>query len=197
VNLTKGSPQVFKTAHHPDFKRDHRLRVVDVALATSAAPAFFPIAEIEDELFVDGGLYANCPDLIGLHEAEHFFGVASDRVRMLSVGTTSTFFSVSHTIGRRLGIFGWYNRLPQTAMSSQQLSAVNITTHRLGDRYIRIDAVQSSEQERDLSFDVATAEACRTLRALAAAAYQDSIGRAGVLEILSREAPEPTFFYPQ
>ena len=24
VNLTKGAPQVFKTDHHPDFKRDHR-----------------------------------------------------------------------------------------------------------------------------------------------------------------------------
>ena len=28
---------------------------------------------IGDELFADGGLFANSPDLIALHEAEHFF----------------------------------------------------------------------------------------------------------------------------
>lgn len=61
VCLTKGGPQIFKTDHHPDFSRDHRLRAVDVALATSAAPAYFPIAVIDDSLYADGGLYANPP----------------------------------------------------------------------------------------------------------------------------------------
>lgn len=72
VNLTKGKPQVFKTAHHPTFVRDWRLKVVDVALATSAAPTYFPIHRIGGEMFADGGLYANSPDQLALHEAEHF-----------------------------------------------------------------------------------------------------------------------------
>jgi uncharacterized protein len=59
VNLTKGRPQVFKTPHHPDFRTDLYLRVVDIALATSAAPTYFPVAEISDALYADGGLYAN------------------------------------------------------------------------------------------------------------------------------------------
>src|SRR5277367_2880466 len=63
VCLTKGGPQIFKTDHHADFSRDHRLKAVDVALATSAAPSYFPIAEIDDGLYADGGLYANSPDL--------------------------------------------------------------------------------------------------------------------------------------
>ncbi len=41
VNYSTGAPVLFKTSHHADFKRDHRFRVVDVALATSAAPAIF------------------------------------------------------------------------------------------------------------------------------------------------------------
>src|ERR1700730_12800904 len=41
VCLTKGGPQIFKTSHHPDFSRDHRLKAVDAALATSAAPSYF------------------------------------------------------------------------------------------------------------------------------------------------------------
>jgi patatin-like phospholipase/acyl hydrolase len=46
VNLTQGAPQIFKTRHHVDFDRDWRLKAVDVALATSAAPTFFPPARI-------------------------------------------------------------------------------------------------------------------------------------------------------
>jgi uncharacterized protein len=72
VNLTKGRPQVFKTPHNIDFCSDLHLKVVDVALATSAAPTYFPVAEIGDALYADGGLYANSPDLLALHEAEHF-----------------------------------------------------------------------------------------------------------------------------
>ena len=34
---------VFKTPHHPDFKLDWKEEVVTIALATSAAPTFFPL----------------------------------------------------------------------------------------------------------------------------------------------------------
>jgi predicted acylesterase/phospholipase RssA len=72
VSLTKGGPQIFKTDHHSDFGSDHRLKAVDVAMATSAAPTHFPIAEIGDGLYADGGLYADSPDLIAVHEVERF-----------------------------------------------------------------------------------------------------------------------------
>ena len=55
VNLTKGGPKIFKTGHHPRLVLDWRLKVVDVALATSAAPTYFPIHAIQDQLFADGG----------------------------------------------------------------------------------------------------------------------------------------------
>ena len=93
VCLTKGGPQIFKTNHHRDFSRDHRLKAVDVALATSAAPSYFPIAEIGDGLYADGGLYANSPDLIAIHEAEHFFRADITDIRILSIGTTTSKFS--------------------------------------------------------------------------------------------------------
>jgi patatin-like phospholipase/acyl hydrolase len=72
LNLTHGEPQVFKTRHHDTYHRDYRYRVIDIALATSAAPVFFPIAELDNQLFADGGLFANAPDLAALHEAESF-----------------------------------------------------------------------------------------------------------------------------
>ena len=41
--LLTGRGQFFKTPHHPTFELDQRMAVVDVALATSAAPVYFPI----------------------------------------------------------------------------------------------------------------------------------------------------------
>ena len=74
VNVTEGRPQVFKTRHKSEWHRDWKLKAIDVALATSAAPTFFELAEVSGSLYSDGGLFANAPDLIAFHEAEHYFG---------------------------------------------------------------------------------------------------------------------------
>ncbi|VVN72321.1 hypothetical protein PS718_00498 [Pseudomonas fluorescens] len=69
VNLSTGKPQFFKTPHNPNFNRDGRLTLVDAAMATSAAPTYFPPHHCEalDSYFADGGLVANNPSLIGLY----------------------------------------------------------------------------------------------------------------------------------
>ena len=64
------------------------MAIVDAALATSAAPTFFPVHRIKGELFADGGLYANAPDQLALHEAEYFLEVGLPDIAMLSIGTT-------------------------------------------------------------------------------------------------------------
>jgi patatin-like phospholipase/acyl hydrolase len=198
VNLTKGKPQVIKTDHHPDFKLDHKHLLVDVAMAASAAPTFFPVAEIGNELFADGGLYANSPDLIAFHEARTFFKVHADEVRMLSIGTTTSRFSFSHVGKRDLGIYQWRKRLPYTIISSQQMDVGFIMKHVLGDNYIRIDAIQSKEQESDLGLDVATAEAQSTICGLADATYQDHCSNnTDLLRMLEYEAKAPKFYYRQ
>lgn len=122
VNVTSGKPQVFKTRHKAEWTRDWKYKVVDVALATSAAPTFFELAEVDGQRYADGGLYANAPDLLALHEAEHFFDVPSTAVRILSVGTTTNMYSLSFETGRELGIQGWMddNRLFSVTISSQQ-----------------------------------------------------------------------------
>lgn len=119
VNVTSGKPQVFKTRHKAEWTRDWKYKVVDVALATSAAPTFFELAEVDGQRYADGGLYANAPDLLALHEAEHFFDVPSTAVRILSVGTTTNMYSLSFETGRELGIQGWMddNRLFSVTIS--------------------------------------------------------------------------------
>jgi patatin-like phospholipase/acyl hydrolase len=122
VNVTEGKPQIFKTRHVAEWNRDWKLKVVDVALATSAAPTFFRLAEVGNNLYADGGMFANAPDFVALHEAEHFLGVPRDALRLLSIGTTTQKYSVSHSAGRDFGILDWMSeqRLFNVIISSQQ-----------------------------------------------------------------------------
>lgn len=197
VNLTKGKPQVFKTPHKPAFRTDLHLKVVDVALATAAAPTYFPIAEIGDALYVDGGLYANSPDLLAVHEAEHFFEWPVSAIHLLSIGTTTSQFSFAHAHGRQLGSFGWWSeqRLVNVIIASQQHSVDYIMGHRLADRYLRLDADQSKEQERHLALDVATEDAQKTIRGLAAATVQSHINDARLKAFLVHKAQPPVFYH--
>ena len=196
VNLTKGGPQVFKTSHHATFVRDWRLDVVDVALATSAAPTFFPLHRIGGELFADGGLYANAPDHLALHEAEHFLGWHPKDVSMLSIGTTTSQFSFSNTVPSDMGWMAWMQdqRLPNVMISSQQIVAQEMLRHRLGDRYLRIDQKQSPQQERFLGLDVATPGSILDLRGLAEASAREHLAKPALQSMLLHRAPAPIFF---
>lgn len=178
VNVTEGRPQVFKTRHKPEWHRDLKLKAVDVALATSAAPTFFELAEVSGSLYSDGGLFANAPDLIAFHEAEHYFGLAADAVRILSIGTTTKSYSISFNAGREFGVADWMQeaRLFSVMISAQQQFVDQLMAHRLGDRYLRLDKEPSQEQASDLGLDIATPVAIRTLKALATKATTDLIG---------------------
>jgi patatin-like phospholipase/acyl hydrolase len=199
VNLTKGGPQVFKTPHHPHFQLDKSLKVVDVALATSAAPTFFPLAEIGSSLYADGGLFANSPDLMAVHEAEHFFKIPREKIQLLSIGTTTSSFSFSHSTSRKLGLIGWARnqRLIQAMLASQQQMVDYMLKHSLGDRYFRIDAFQSAEQQKDLVLDVANEAAQKTLVGLADASSQEAINQKLVLDMFSRRADTTLFIEPR
>ena len=178
VNVTQGKPQVFKTRHKAEWTRDWKFKAVDVALATAAAPTFFELAEVGGNLYADGGLFANAPDLVALHEAEHFFSVPTDAVRILSIGTTTKSYSVSFGAGRQFGIADWMEdqRLFSVTISAQQQFVDQLIQHKLQDRYFRLDHEPSQEQTKDLGLDVATETARKTLKALADKATTDVLG---------------------
>lgn len=177
VNLTQGSPQVFKTRHKEQWERDSKFRVTDIALATAAAPTFFELAEIGGDRYADGGMFANAPDQIALHEAEHYFNVDASQVHILSVGTTTKSYSVAHSAGLSFGIGDWMDdtRLFSVMISAQQQFIAQIMRHRLGDRYVRIDREPSHEQAEELGLDIATKDAAATLISLANKAVTDII----------------------
>ena len=196
VNLTKGRPTVFKTAHHPTFVRDWKLRVSDVALATSAAPTFFPVHRIGGEIFADGGVYANAPDQLALHEAEHFLAQPLSDVRLLSIGTTTSRFSMSNITNPNMGWLAWMEgeRLTSMMIASQQINADAMLRHRLGTNYLRIDHDRSPEQDRHLGLDIATEATTADLRGLAESSVRDHLGSGALAPFLTHRAAVPTFY---
>lgn len=191
VNMTKSQVQMFKTPHHRDLKVDQKRLAVDVALATSAAPTFFPMAKFDESLFIDGGIVANAPDLCAIHEAVQYCGVHSDDIRILSLGTTTKKFSLPNSVRVNFGRFGWMrkDRLPSTLISAQQQLVDFMLKQQLKDRYLRIDALPSEEQTSDLGLDVADKKRRSTLQGLASSAYQEFIPNPLLQSMLKHEAP--------
>jgi hypothetical protein len=95
------SVYVFKTAHHPRFELDHKQRAVDVALATAAAPTYFPAHELADgALLVDGGVWANNPVGMAAVETVSVLGWPGDCIRILSIGCTDPLYTCAANSGR-------------------------------------------------------------------------------------------------
>ncbi len=190
VNLTKGGPKIFKTGHHPRLFFDWRLKVVDVALATSAAPTYFPIHKIEDELFADGGMFANSPDLIAMHEAEQFLKIDRTDIKVLSVGTTSTAFAMSNSLKRKMGIIDWVwdERLTSVIIGSQQAITHDMMKHLLGSDYVRVDRTQVDHQRAELALDCASGIAKADLQSMASNSVAELAGNE-TLRAMLRHAP--------
>jgi hypothetical protein len=95
------SVYVFKTAHHQRFEVDHKQKAVDVALATAAAPTYFPAHALADgALLLDGGVWANNPTGMAAVEAVSVLGWPSESLRILSLGCTEPLYSCPPRAGR-------------------------------------------------------------------------------------------------
>ncbi|WP_166636783.1 CBASS cGAMP-activated phospholipase [Cognatilysobacter terrigena] len=188
LNMTTGKQQILKTRHDPSWDRDHRYNAYQVALATAAAPIYFPLAEIDNQLFADGGLVANAPDLVALHEANRFMGQRDDRVRMLSVGTLSSRYSLPSDIQRGMGVWQWLKPLKfpliETVLAAQQQFAIQLVQHRLGENYTRIDGEPSDTVMRTVGLDKADAAAQKALLGLAAKDVSDVLGTEAIQRFL-------------
>src|SRR5262249_28062883 len=78
---TEGVALLFRTPHHPSFAHDGERTAASVGLATAAAPTFFQAytSDRSKRTYVDGGVWANCPALVGIVEAIRWLGVAPDQ----------------------------------------------------------------------------------------------------------------------
>ncbi len=152
---------VMKTAHHQRFIFEHSAPAVDVALATSAAPTYFeasPFPSHEGCSYVDGGVWANCPVMVGLLEAVCFLKVPLDEIYILSIGTTTTPFSIAEHVkssGLRWNI-GLVN-----LMFEGQMEAALSQAKLLIDK--RLHRINTTVRAGEFSLDDASPEKIRQL----------------------------------
>lgn len=202
INYSSGQPQVFKTPHNLNFKRDYKCQLVDVALATSAAPAYFPRHTFNNNQYVDGGLYANAPGLLAAHEAEIFFRRPLETVHLLSIGTMSSRFTANPRRNRSGGTYDWGGLNP--ANTPKRLFGLSISVleslsdfmlrHRLPGRYIHIDETLTDERASAVALDIADSSAIEVLRGAAFEQSKFWIGKSEFQPFLKHLAPSPKFF---
>lgn len=113
VDAKTQKPVILKTPHHEKFKRDYKRKAVDACMATSAAPFYFPMAALPrseaagHDVFVDGGLWANNPVLVGLVEAL-LLAKEGQKIQIISVGTCNPPEGQSYSIDEcRRGALCW------------------------------------------------------------------------------------------
>ena len=79
-------------------------------------------------------------------------------------------------------------------MSAQQQLVEYMLGHQLEERYMKIDAVQSEEQQADLALDVADKNARGTLLGLAEGTIQKVSADSRLQRFLSHKPEAPQFF---
>lgn len=182
VNLTTGKPQFFKTPHNPDFTRDGPLKLIDAALATSAAPTYFAPHHCPDlrAHFADGGLVANNPSYIGLLEVlkdmKSYSDAAHKDIHILNIGTVGEEYSLSPKLLSKqwwngyCHLWGFGKRLVLSTMAANQHLHKNmllreLMAHDAVDNYTSIDEIISNEAAGDITLDNATRSSLENLSA--------------------------------
>jgi hypothetical protein len=183
--ISSGTPRIFKTNHSPSLSRDDGYLLRDVALASAAAPVYLPIATIRsptaemDELFCDGGVFANHPALLGYAESICDLGHSPSKVSILSVSTPradlSEHDSAYNWFQRRTlfqryllrrGLILWRSRLASVFIDSTSMIAHEtlrrLSSERIGTgcHYVRIELPRPA----GVDMDIATRAATETLK---------------------------------
>lgn len=87
TTLNRFGIRVFTNLSRKDNEPDQQLKVVDVIMATCAAPTFLPPVPAGGQRdYVDGGLWANTPSLLAVMQAHAHAGIELSDIRVVKVG---------------------------------------------------------------------------------------------------------------
>jgi len=116
---------------------------VDVALATSAAPVYFPpYRSGQSVTLIDGGIWANNPVGLAVTEAISMLGKAGNELDVLSIGCTC---EPPDFTQRGWGWKFWALRAIEAAIQGQSFAALGSAQHLAGhDNVFRFDPVATS-----------------------------------------------------
>ena len=184
VNLSTGKPKFFKTPHNPLFTLDREIRLIDAAMATSAAPTYFKPHYIKElgHYFADGGLVANNPSFIGIREVlidmkSDFPHAEPKDVKVLNIGTLGQEYCISSdTLSKQhgkgyLGLWNMGERIVLITMTANQhlqrfmllrdFKALNIEKN-----YVEIDDALPNETAPEITLDNASSSSLDALRGM-------------------------------
>lgn len=167
VRMRDAEPVYFSDALTPD------VLLSDAVMASSAAPMMFPAHPVNGDLYADGALFANTPDLVALDYVTSKMGVNVSDVVMLSVGGMNLCPPLREPVTPNLGIVGWVqeNRIFRTLIGAQAKMAENAARNVLGDRYVRVDAPANFDKRNEVALDVANDAAAQAAVAAAEMTY--------------------------
>ena len=139
-----GEPFLYKTPHHPDYQKDRHKKFAHVALHTTAAPSYYPGVEDDGYIMIDGGIWANNPVMNALVDALACYDVEREDVRILSLGTGESTFTVEEQ-ARNGGIKHWvFLRSFNAAARAQSRNALGQAYLLVGKNNVtRIDVPES------------------------------------------------------
>lgn len=139
-DVQRGSVHIFKTPHHTRLVRDWRIPMVDIAMATSAAPVYFPAARVDGHRLIDGGVWANNPSVLAIAEAVSMLDVPLESIRVLNVGTIDQFTNHPKRLDRG-GLLNWVGPIAPLILNAGSRGGQGIAEHLIGkDTYTRFDA---------------------------------------------------------
>jgi patatin-like phospholipase/acyl hydrolase len=131
----QSQPRLLKTPHDKRYKSDWKLPMWVAAMATSAAPTYLPSFQYEGKTYLDGGIWANNPSLIGVIEALEM-GASIQNIRVLNITTTSSntdclvfkipFLPFLKTHYGRLGKLPWASKILNVVMQSNSYATTNM-----------------------------------------------------------------------
>lgn len=191
VNYTEGKPQLFKTPHCAELCKDKNTKLIDVAMATSAAPTFFPIYHSTLGDFVDGGLVANHPGYFATIEAQKYLNQDIQNIHQLHIGTISQrFISSSSKWILTSSFLSWGAKLISLIFSCQENTAHFFLKYVLGDQYYSIDAETSDVQAKKIKLDAVSEKSKALLMQKAESAVQKFMGTENFKFLKNYSAPD-------
>lgn len=140
TNLETGEVYIFKTAHVARFERDFKVPVVDVAMATAAAPTYFPTYWLASGVpLVDGGVWANNPTGLAVVEAIGVLGWPREEVCVLSLGCSTSPLDVRSARTFAHGKAYWATKVVDVFMAGQSSMSLGTAAVLLGhEKVVRI-----------------------------------------------------------
>jgi hypothetical protein len=132
--ITKGKPKIFSSTKDT-------IPIRTLAMMTSAAPIYFPCVRNDSNKawFIDGGVVANNPSLIGYTKAMKQW--PGEEIRILSVGTGFERLKINGEYASHWGAFRWISAsiLDITLVGPAQMSH-QLCKELLSSNYLRINS---------------------------------------------------------